>query len=738
MSNTKNSFSTTLQKDSFYNLHASKFQPRANYDRTIEWWFFQGYFSNSLGVRFEFMISFFRKSAEHKNKRKDGHLLLLSLCNPVTGKVYKKSSIDPLFFNDMLNTIEKNLRFKVDPNYKQLFETELKRKGPILPLKLDSSEVIIDDDPFRVQWNDLKMRYRDNNFELEFIVPETTDKCVFTLKPSSRLMRLNYEDQVNDILGKMKYDSIPRSLLEGYLAGNKISGEAWTDHQWGDVGWFFSKDEKPLGWDWFGINLNDGTDLMFIQHNDINNNKTICKYALAQFPDQSIHLFEDIELLKTGYWESEETRINYPVKWRLIIEKIGLNISFSPLFNDQEIHIPGYGRAIWEGAGKIDGIIQGKSISGRGRGEFFGYGFISDFKVIQKSYQSSIDRQIEKILPKKFEQSNVEYYVGKPFWKYDAEVYSQMLSQPAWELIARSGKRWRPIFGILLLEALGKSTKNYERLISCFELIHTGALIVDDVQDQSPLRRGGPSVHLKYGTDVAINTGNTLYFLPSKEIFRHEYLTHEQKYKVHEIMMNTFLESHFGQTTDIYWSNSLTKQNLSTWLDDSITEQILQMYDYKTAAGAKGIAEVAAIIANVDEQTTQICINYARSFAVAFQIIDDIHDFSHSEKWSKKSGEDLKNGKLTFVIAKAMTLLNSADRKKLINIFCNKKLRSSKEGFDEGSALLHKSGALTISREYARNMAYSSLEELNEQLENNEPKLMLGMLCKRMIDLSFD
>ncbi len=733
----ENSFTTNLKKQKVFNKNASSFLPQANYNKNIEWWFFQGHFTKTGGEHYEFMLSFFRKNALVKDKRKDGYLLLLMVHNTSTKKLYKKSCVDPVFFEGMLNTSERHEQFKIDPYFKELFESELKRKGPVKPLELCRADVLLSDDPFIISWDDLKINYVENKFEIEFNIPETSNKCKFNLQAQSPLMKVNYNEQDNDILGNMNYESIPRSVLQGELTGKKISGNAWIDHQWGDVGWFFSKDEKLLGWDWFGINLDDGTDLLFIQHKDFSNKKTILKYAAAQLSDKSIHLYENFELIETAYWESEETRISHPVEWNLTIKELGLNLHFSPLFPEQEIHIPGYGRAIWEGAGTVQGTCKGKKVNGRARGEFFGYGYIFDFKDVQKSYIKSIDHYIEEIFPKNFGQKDVEYYVGKPQWQYNEKVYTQMLSAPVWDLISRSGKRWRPIFGILMLGALGKPSKNYERLIGMFELIHTGALIVDDVQDNSAIRRNGPSTHKKYGTDVAINAGNTLYFMPSKEIFGHKHLSYDQKYRTHEIMMNTCLESHFGQTTDIYWSNHLSRENLDTWLNDSIEDQILQMYDYKTAAGPRGIAEVASIVAGADEETTKVCVDFARSFAVAFQIIDDIHNFSRSEKWSKESGEDLKNGKLTYVIAQALNLLNSADRERLIQIFCDKEMRGTEKGIDEGSRLVQKSGALALSRKFARNMAFSSLETLNEQLENYEAKLMLGIFCKQMIDLSY-
>jgi len=62
--------------------------------------------------------------------------------------------------------------------------------------------------------------------------------------------------------------------------------------------------------------------------------------------------------------------------------------------------------------------------------------------------------------------------------------------------------------------------------------------------------------------------------------------------------------------------------------------------------GAEGLAEVAAVIAEADEHFTQVCVDFARGFGVAYQIIDDVHNFSDSPRWTKTCGEDLAGGKL--------------------------------------------------------------------------------------------
>lgn len=94
------------------------------------------------------------------------------------------------------------------------------------------------------------------------------------------------------------------------------------------------------------------------------------------------------------------------------------------------------------------------------------------------------------------------------------------MTEPAYDLIDRGGKRWRPILGLIMAELHGRDIKDYAANKDIYfaagltEIVHTGTLMVDDVMDSSIKRRGNDCTHIKYGTDIAINTGNFMYFAP--------------------------------------------------------------------------------------------------------------------------------------------------------------------------------------------------------------------------------
>jgi len=707
----------------------------------VEWWFFQGTYEGEKVAKQDFMISFFRSNSAKKDQEpRNSFSLLFSVLDYKSGKSKSVSQIDQVFLEDSKKVLQDRENTELDEDVIDVILKELEQFGPPQPITVESVDVILEGKDFNITWKDFKLSQDSEHLFINFVNPFTNQPCSIALTPLTP--RFELLDSKNNKLqdGKTTYFCYPRMTLDGKIGEDKISGSAWMDHMMGGASLGLNTEEikKVLGWDWFGINLNNGMSLLVITHKYAKTDEVLFKYAILIDTDNTQKFTDKFESKPLKYWESPVTHIIYPVEWEIKIEEFGIKLNFTPNALNQEIPIFGVSRAIWEGSGTVNGSLNGEEISGRARGEFYGYGYIFDFQDYLQRLKDRIDRKIEDFLPKEINNETVEKYVGKPYWKHEPIAYTEMISVPVWDLIARKGKRWRPIFGVLIADIFGRSSENYENSAFLGELIHNAALIIDDIEDSSKMRRGQSSIHIKYGTDIALNAGNTLYFLPYAELMNHEHLTPEQKYKVNSIWMNSYLEAHFGQTLDIYWSNRMTEENLTKWLDDSLEEKILQMYDYKTAAGPRGMTEAAAVIAETDDNIRDIGIEYTRSFCVAFQITDDIHNFSNSPKWTKICGEDLYNGKLTFVIVKALRNLPDIECNRLKQILCNKKLRENPKVLEEGIELVKSSNALADCRNYANKLSNNTWEEFSSMVGSSHSKIMLYVLSQRLLDLDYN
>jgi len=132
---------------------------------------------------------------------------------------------------------------------------------------------------------------------------------------------------------------------------------------------------------------------------------------------------------------------------------------------------------------------------------------------------SEINRELRRFFPRKITRKWLLKNLSSEEFSFDTEAYQKAVADPIWDFLERGGKRWRPALLLLCCEAVGGSRKKALPFAVLPELAHNGTIIVDDVEDSSPLRRGKPTLHLLYGIDVAVNAGNLLYFLPLALLF---------------------------------------------------------------------------------------------------------------------------------------------------------------------------------------------------------------------------
>jgi len=700
----------------------------------LEWWFVQGYLEGDGFERHEFMLSLFRQT-----RSRDGagvHMALLSTLEAKTGRHRVRSQVSPEFVENFVHEAPRQLRkWGIEDHLADTFIQELAESGPPEPILSETAPVELTAQPFKAAWGDLLLSQSGDSITIGFRLPEDGRSCA--LEARSRAGWLTEERAGGGGVGPMAYYSCPR-LTAGYLDQVPVSGEAWIDHQWGDYGWFRGADgdARLLGWDWFGINLSDGTDLIAIVHRDMRTRQAVDSSAIAFFPGERPRTVGEVSIAATRHWLSPETMIEYPVAWRIDIPSLAAKLSFEPAADNQEVPVFGFIDAIWEGAGHIEGTIDGGPVSGRARLELQGYGYIHDFKAHHRRWIDRVDRNIRAYFPETLDGKRLAAYLGQPRWRYDADAHTAMLSEPMWDLMARGGKHWRPIFGIMLLQALGVEPGPFETMLSVIpELGHNAAVVIDDIEDGSQTRRGEETVHIRYGLETAINAANTLYFLPLLSISNHPHLTAEQRDATYRLIVEMFVQAHFGQAQDLYWSKLDPAARAALWQDEKLGELILQAHAFKTASVSRATAEFVCIIANADAETRDACRNFAESWGVAFQIIDDVNNFTKAPEWGKVRGEDVAGGKFSYAIHKAVQRLSGFEKQRLVEILSGEELRRSEAGLQEAIALIEGSGAFKECRREAKQLMDEAWPAFSRILPASRHKIMLRILLTKLIDL---
>ena len=167
------------------------------------------------------------------------------------------------------------------------------------------------------------------------------------------------------------YYSVPRLEAEGKLriAGDMhdVSGLAWLDREWGSSA--LSSDQE--GWDWFALQLSDGSDLMFYQLRRTDGRPDPHSAGTWILADgSSLHLSHDDVLLQVrDHWDSPRGG-RYPMAWSLAIPRLALELHVDPVLKAQELATE---VRYWEGAVDVTGQRAGKAVDGRGYVELTGY-----------------------------------------------------------------------------------------------------------------------------------------------------------------------------------------------------------------------------------------------------------------------------------------------------------------------------------------------------------------------------
>ena len=703
----------------------------------VEWWFCHGTYQFATEPPTHFMITLFKVRNGLKEDDSVGHMLLISDLSRKQGSHTVTSIIDSGAQDVFLDYAEPLRQSNINSHLTEAYLDEIKKNGPPSPIVSRDTSPIYSPDGLNITWDDFHLSQQGNIFDIGCRLDEDK-QCHFTL--TSRHPRINLQNIEHPELNKFAYLSYPRLELSGTVAGKEVTGHAWFDHQFGNTEWFgFSKDEKVLGWDWLGINLNDGTDILFTRHIDIENNEELYNWIYVRSQTHPEGFFYNARLHTLRQWESPRTHITYPVELRLEVQDIGLSLDIHPIVDDQEIPVLGLGRAIWEGAGSVTGTFGDGPVTGDARIELTGYGYIVDARKYMDGFIERIDNHLEDFLPRALDTDWITTHIGAEHWKHDPQGVTEIIANPTWDFLSRNGKHWRPICALLIVESTGIDSGPYEQMISAItELNHSGSLIIDDIQDNSLIRRGEECMHLRYGVDVAINVGNSLYFLPYILLKNHPDLTDHQRLELYQLMAQVFNRGHFGQGLDLYWTNYLSSTKLETWLNDSFDQKLLQMYSYKTGASVEAVGEMACVLAGSDNETRKAYAALGRVFGVAFQLIDDVYNFNTSAGWTKVCGEDVIAGKPTFVIVTAMKMLDLASRERLITILCSKELREDNTYLKEAIDLVEQSGSLKYCRDKAEKMIEKEWDNFNRYAVHCDSKLMLRMLIAELLHYSYD
>lgn len=211
-------------------------------------------------------------------------------------------------------------------------------------------------------------------------------------------------------------------------------------------------------------------------------------------------------------------------------------------------------------------------------------------------------------------------------------------------IIGSGGKRLRPALVVMVANALAyqqvdQEFQDHHLLAATIEFIHTSTLLHDDVVDESDLRRGRETANAVFGNAASVLVGDYLY---SRSF---EMMVSIGRMEVLQVL---------SQATTVIAEGEVL-QLLNVHDPDVSVERYMQVVRYKTAKLFEASAEVGAIICDVTPELREAAAAYGRHMGTAFQLIDDVLDYSgDAEALGKNVGDDLREGKPTLPLIRVM------------------------------------------------------------------------------------
>lgn len=712
---------------------------------STEWWYMHTHFTVKDGREFSLFASFFRHAISFDKKTKKpnyAHSVIWGISDLKEKKYHTVSLVDHRAPKLGLERLKKGELVK-DPYIKRA-AIEMLSKGVMpYPDELLKKDPIISNTNLSLNYDgNTYKKLPDGTYQLHLVHKELELGVDINFKPLKKPVRHGDNGVVRGVSAEdMFYYFIPKCKVTGSIKLKKEkleikTGSGWYDHEFGchppkKEGEEQKKDDmkKDVSWNWIAMQLDNGCELTAYDLIDLKTGEDCGSFVILIDKDGKRHYSTNFSFKAEGeLWTSTRTFNEYPSAWRLDAPDFGLSVVADAAFPNQEFATVISKPAFWEGRMNVTGKMKGKKVKGPAYIERHGFVNSSNMKEFLKAVSKATLASVRKILPLEFGQEKFEELVSKKGNKHltdglDKQSYIDKFIRPIREITDRSGKSWRSYATIACCDAVGGNSQVAIDWLALPELMHVGSLMVDDVQDKSLVRRGGPAAHVVHGDAIAINSGTGAYFVGQYCIYNVD-KDFEGKVKIYNAYFEAMRASHSGQAMDIYGLDYMMPDALK---DDNVakllTKRVIATHRLKSAAPAAYLARIGVILGEGNDEQIDAMGDYFEALGISFQIIDDTLNLKGFKDHLKTKGEDITAGKITYPVAKAMGLLDKKDRKRLWEIVSAK--TEDITLIAEAVSLLDKVQAIELCEREAKAILERAWKKIDPLLRDSMVKLNL-------------
>lgn len=330
------------------------------------------------------------------------------------------------------------------------------------------------------------------------------------------------------------------------------------------------------------------------------------------------------------------------------------------------------------------------------------------------AYLASVARWIDAALPSYLPQ-------GEPH----SELYALAADYPA-----RGGKRFRPALLLLCAALAGDAAARALPSAVALELFQNFALVHDDIEDNSQIRRGAPTLHLKHGIPLALNAGDLLFGLVYEALLENESLLGAVgALEVQRRFALAFRHTFEGQAMDIAWSQGSHMPG---------REEYAVMIGKKTGwYSGRTPCEVGALIGGADAQLVEVLGSFGEKLGVGFQVRDDLLNLvadsageapaAFGGGYGKEHGGDIAEGKRTLIVIELLERMEPEEGKRLKTILLQPAGATAHEDVAWAISRARDTGALEAVAENCSQLGRDAVELLAELPVSPQRELLRDM-----------
>lgn len=302
---------------------------------------------------------------------------------------------------------------------------------------------------------------------------------------------------------------------------------------------------------------------------------------------------------------------------------------------------------------------------------FFGYlKKLSIEKGFQKYYKK-IRKDLIHDLISTYDSQTFIFHLNDELSKYlvnlKLDIPTKNCFEPIEYVLNFGGKRIRPLLTLLTANIFKIDWRTPAKYAIAIEIFHNSTLVHDDIMDNAPLRRGKPTVHEKWNSNIAILAGDIMLIETGR-------ILNLLKNNISQQAINRFTETAnqvmMGQILDMDFENR----------DYVLEEEYLEMIRLKTSVLLGYSMELGGIIANAEKKQITILYDIGVNLGMGFQLLDDLLDvYGDPEKFGKQVGGDIISNKKTYLLLKAQQLSKGTPFEKELQYWLDLKIFNNNE-----------------------------------------------------------